>query len=119
MRCRRSVSVSPFDGTGFGRGLLRLGDEALRFHKRHALKAGPPALVDPAFSGDVDCPAPARLRPPVAGVHVGVAGLESKVEEALEKTLHVGPQPFLVVLEPKHVVGPGVYNCSGYNCRCL
>jgi hypothetical protein len=104
----------PFDGTGLWRCLLQLGGEALRFHKRHALEAGPPTLVNPAFSGDVDCPAATRLHPSVVRVHVGVAGLESKVEAALEKTLHVDPQPFLVVLEPKHVVGSGVYNrfCS-------
>jgi hypothetical protein len=60
----------PFAGTGFGRGLLWLGDEALRFHKRHPLKTGSPALVDPAFSGDVDCRAATCLHPPVAGVHV-------------------------------------------------
>jgi hypothetical protein len=43
----------------------------------------------------------------VACVHIGVAGPESK-DAALEKTLHVGPQPFLVVLLPNHVVGSGV-----------
>jgi hypothetical protein len=58
---------------------LGLGNEAFRFNERHALETGPPALVDQAFSSNIDRPTATRLHPPVPCVHVGVARPEAEV----------------------------------------
>lgn len=84
-----------------------------------ASSGGRAALVDRAFSGTVDRPAAPRLDPPVPCVHVGVVGPEGPIQAALEQTLHVGPQSFLVVLEPEHIdrrprrIASPTYGCLG------